>query len=116
LLCDRVIILLNGEVRADARLAELAGGADAILVLETAGEAVADQLAALPGVAGVTPFTTAASYPAFPAAGGRGRRPDARRLRPGARTGLAAARTAAGCAGSGNGFQRIGAGRVGRMG
>jgi ABC-2 type transport system ATP-binding protein len=65
LLCDRVIILLNGEVRADARLSELAGGSDAILVLETAGEAVADQLAALPGVAGVTPFTTAASYPAF---------------------------------------------------
>ncbi len=33
-LCDRVIILMNGKVRADARLAELAGSNDAILVLD----------------------------------------------------------------------------------
>jgi ABC-2 type transport system ATP-binding protein len=31
--CDRVIIIMNGEVRADARLAELAATPDAILVL-----------------------------------------------------------------------------------
>ena len=31
-LCDRAIIVLNGEIRADARLSELASSADAILV------------------------------------------------------------------------------------
>jgi ABC-2 type transport system ATP-binding protein len=33
-LCDRVIILINGEIRADARLSELASTSNAILVLE----------------------------------------------------------------------------------
>jgi ABC-2 type transport system ATP-binding protein len=51
--CDRVIILLNGEVRADARLAELATTVDAILVLgEGAPDAVED-LKGLPGVRAV---------------------------------------------------------------
>ena len=35
-LCDRVIILMNGEVKADARLAELAATSDAVLVLAAA--------------------------------------------------------------------------------
>jgi ABC-2 type transport system ATP-binding protein len=48
--CDRVIILLNGEVKADARLEELEASTDVILVLEqeTAGAEAA--LRALPGV------------------------------------------------------------------
>jgi ABC-2 type transport system ATP-binding protein len=33
-LCDRVIILINGEIRADARLSELASTSNVILVLE----------------------------------------------------------------------------------
>ncbi|HEY4723907.1 MAG TPA: ABC transporter ATP-binding protein, partial [Anaerolineae bacterium] len=33
-LCDRVIILMNGQVRADAHLSELAATSDAILVLQ----------------------------------------------------------------------------------
>jgi ABC-2 type transport system ATP-binding protein len=51
--CDRVIILLNGEVKADARLADLAATADAVLVLgEGAPDATGD-LKALPGVQSV---------------------------------------------------------------
>jgi ABC-2 type transport system ATP-binding protein len=33
-LCDRVIILINGEIRADARLSELASTSNVVLVLE----------------------------------------------------------------------------------
>jgi ABC-2 type transport system ATP-binding protein len=44
--CDRAIVLLNGQVRADARLAELAATDGAILVLdESAADATADLLA-----------------------------------------------------------------------
>jgi ABC-2 type transport system ATP-binding protein len=51
--CDRVIILLNGEVKADARLADLSATADAVLVLgEGAPDATGD-LKALPGVQSV---------------------------------------------------------------
>ncbi|OQY24778.1 MAG: hypothetical protein B6I34_03165 [Anaerolineaceae bacterium 4572_32.1] len=48
--CDRVIILLNGEVRADARLEDLSTTTNVVLVLaEGAPDATAD-LSALPGV------------------------------------------------------------------
>jgi ABC-2 type transport system ATP-binding protein len=51
--CDRVIILLNGEVKADALLADLSATADAVLVLgEGAPDATGD-LKALPGVRSV---------------------------------------------------------------
>ena len=51
--CDRVIILLNGEVKADARLADLSATADAVLVLgEGAPDATGD-LKTLPGVQSV---------------------------------------------------------------
>lgn len=52
-LCDRVIILINGRIRADAELSELASTSDAILVLnhETAG--VDRALSSLPDVKGV---------------------------------------------------------------
>lgn len=49
-LCDRVIVLLNGEVRADARLAELATTAHATLVLQTEVTGADTTLRALPGV------------------------------------------------------------------
>ena len=64
MLCDRAIILMNGEIRADARLTELAGAADAVLVLETAAARL-EELTAVPGVAAVTAFTTPDGYPAF---------------------------------------------------
>jgi ABC-2 type transport system ATP-binding protein len=51
--CDRVIILLNGEVKADARLADLSATADAVLVLgDVASDATRD-LKTLPGVRSV---------------------------------------------------------------
>jgi ABC-2 type transport system ATP-binding protein len=51
--CDRVIILLNGEVRSDAHLAELAAAVDVILVLQENASDVTDDLKALTGVEAV---------------------------------------------------------------
>ena len=51
--CDRVIILLNGEVKADARLADLAATTDAVLVLGGRAPDAVSSLRALPGVRSV---------------------------------------------------------------
>jgi len=51
--CDRVIILLNGEVRADARLSELEATTDAILVLDDSGADATRDLRKLPSVRSV---------------------------------------------------------------
>ena len=51
--CDRVIILLNGEIRADARLADLEACSDAILVLEPGTPDVSPVLQTLYGVRSV---------------------------------------------------------------
>jgi ABC-2 type transport system ATP-binding protein len=51
--CDRVIILLNGKVEADARLADLSATADAILILSEAAPDVSQDLKTLPGVRSV---------------------------------------------------------------
>lgn len=61
-LCDRVLILVGGQVRADARLSELAS-ARAVVVRVAATEAVdavGRAIRAVPGVAGVTPVDDAA--------------------------------------------------------
>ncbi len=47
--CNRAVILINGQVRADARLADLSATADAVLVLESALPDVEAALRALPG-------------------------------------------------------------------
>lgn len=49
-LCDRAIILMNGEIRADARLNELASSNDAILVLDKAVDNATNALKGLKGV------------------------------------------------------------------
>lgn len=49
-LCDRAIILMNGEIRADARLNELASSTDAVVVLD---KAVDNALGILKGLTGV---------------------------------------------------------------
>jgi ABC-2 type transport system ATP-binding protein len=49
-LCDRAIILMNGEIRADARLNELASSNDAVLVLDKAADNVLGVLKGLQGV------------------------------------------------------------------
>jgi ABC-2 type transport system ATP-binding protein len=56
--CDRVIILLNGRVRADARLEELATTVDVILILDTGAPDVAEDLKTLSGVRTVEMLTT----------------------------------------------------------
>lgn len=64
-LCDRAIILINGEIKADAKLADLASTANAVLVLS---EAVADaesRLAAMPVVEAVETFASEDGYPAY---------------------------------------------------
>ncbi len=72
-LCDRVIILINGRVRADARLSELAATPHAILVLEDAPPGVDSVLRGLDGVQGVERVESGDGYPAYRvlAAGGR---------------------------------------------
>jgi ABC-2 type transport system ATP-binding protein len=56
-MCDRVIILLNGQVRADARLAELAATVDVILVLQEGAPVVTNKLRGLSGVQAVESVT-----------------------------------------------------------
>ena len=53
--CDRAIILLAGEIKADAKLSELAATADAIVTLAAADnqEMILSTLATLPGVENV---------------------------------------------------------------
>jgi ABC-2 type transport system ATP-binding protein len=57
-LCDRAMILINGQIKADARLSELAATSDAILVLE---KRPAKALEALRGLKGVTRVETLAT-------------------------------------------------------
>ncbi|MDQ4077012.1 MAG: ABC transporter ATP-binding protein, partial [Chloroflexota bacterium] len=64
-LCDRVIILMNGEIRADARLADLAATADAILVLQEQQGGIERTLRGLEGVRGVEALHSADGYPAY---------------------------------------------------
>jgi ABC-2 type transport system ATP-binding protein len=64
-LCDRVIILINGQVRADARLADLRESSDAVLVLDTPVKEAAPQLRQLAGVRNVELITSDYGHPAF---------------------------------------------------
>lgn len=71
-LCDRAIILMGGEVKADARLSELAVTSDAVLVLTKAQPGISQALKALPGVKGVEPVQALENYPAFRVLGADG--------------------------------------------
>ena len=64
-LCDRVIILLNGEIKADARLTELAGAATALVVLQEFDEGIVSYLEAHEEVDEVTRIESADGYPAL---------------------------------------------------
>ena len=64
-LCDRVIILMNGQVKADARLSELAATSDAILVLEDEPAGIQEALHSLAGVSGVELAPAVDSYPTY---------------------------------------------------
>jgi ABC-2 type transport system ATP-binding protein len=64
-LCDRVIILINGAVRADARLADLRESSDAVLVLDMPVKDAVAQLRKLAGVRGVELIPSTYGHPAF---------------------------------------------------
>jgi ABC-2 type transport system ATP-binding protein len=63
--CDRVIILFNGEIKADAQLDELAATNNAILVLQQSANGVEKKLTALAGVTDVEAFRSADGWPAY---------------------------------------------------
>jgi ABC-2 type transport system ATP-binding protein len=64
-LCDRVIILINGQIRADARLSELAATSDAVLVLAEESAAVGRALQAMEGVRDVELSTGDDGFPTY---------------------------------------------------
>lgn len=63
--CDRVIIIMNGEVRADAHLEELSATASAILVLQTETAGVNQALQALDEVSEVEPTRSPNGHPTY---------------------------------------------------
>lgn len=63
--CDRVIIIMNGEVKADARLEELSATSDAILVLQKEASGVDRALKGLEGVRQVELIRTPDGHPAY---------------------------------------------------
>ena len=63
--CDRVIILMNGEIKADAHLAELSDSADATLVLSERVPGVERALRKLPGAQDVEQMRTADDHPGY---------------------------------------------------
>ncbi len=63
--CDRVIIIMNGEVKADARLSELAATHDAILVLQSETAGIDQALKRLEGVRQVELTRTPEGHPAY---------------------------------------------------
>jgi ABC-2 type transport system ATP-binding protein len=64
-LCDRVIILMNGQIRADAHLSELAATPDAVLVLGQKPAGVERALRKLPGVEDVETLRTPDGFPGY---------------------------------------------------
>lgn len=64
-LCDRVIIIMNGEVRADARMNELESTSNTILVLQTPTQDVEHHLQQLHAIQRVEPFSTRDGYSAY---------------------------------------------------
>ena len=64
-LCDRAIILLNGEIKADARLSELAASADAVLVLQQDVPGLENELLSLAGVGALEAVRSLDGFPAF---------------------------------------------------
>ncbi len=63
--CDRVIIMMNGQIRADARLAELSASGDAVLVLQQDSAGVEPALQALPGVQAIEKSLSPAGQPTY---------------------------------------------------
>jgi ABC-2 type transport system ATP-binding protein len=71
-LCDRVIILINGEIKVDARLADLANTNNAILVLDGRPGGIEEALQALSEVSGVERLPADNGHTAFRISGTAG--------------------------------------------
>ncbi len=71
-LCDRAIILMNGELKADARLQDLASSSSTILVLEREIPDAIEALRRIDGASKIETFHTREGYPAFRIAGANG--------------------------------------------
>ena len=71
-ICDRVIILINGVVKADASLDDLAHTTDAILVLQESVNSAEKALGALASVRQVLPMRTAEGHAGFRIVGEEG--------------------------------------------
>ena len=63
--CDRVIIIMNGELKADARLDELSTSSDAILILQKDVNGVNQALQALNGVSAIEPMRSVDGHPGY---------------------------------------------------
>jgi len=63
-LCDRVMILINGQIKADARLSELAASSDAILALDDIRD-LREALLSLDEVRGVEQIQATDGYPTY---------------------------------------------------
>ena len=64
-ICDRVIIIINGEVKADQSLRELSASNNATLVLQRDSTDIAESLGALDGVTSIRPMRSLDDYPAY---------------------------------------------------
>ena len=71
-ICDRVIILINGQVKADAHLAELAATTDATLVLQNEIFEADMALRKINGVIDVAPIPTQEGFSAYRITGEEG--------------------------------------------
>jgi ABC-2 type transport system ATP-binding protein len=71
-LCDRAIILINGRIRADARLSELEATSDALLVLQRPADGIERTLRGLSGVRTIEAARSTDGFPAFRVRGQQG--------------------------------------------
>lgn len=71
-LCDRAVILINGQIKADAKLSDLAASTDAIVVLERQAAGAEQALSQLMGVSQVEILDSAASYASYRVCGESG--------------------------------------------
>lgn len=63
--CDRVIIVMNGELKADAKLDELSTSTDAILILQKETTGVDQALQHLNGVSGIESLNSTDGHPGY---------------------------------------------------
>lgn len=64
-ICDRVIILMNGEVKADKRLQDLSMSNTATLVLQNKTNGIYESFAGIPSISRIQDFRTSDGYPAY---------------------------------------------------